>query len=109
MSEQAPPPVLSPVLQLFALLIPTVANAFLLVYVLLGAVLEGRQKLRWDAEAPEVALYTAAGVVLFCTVLFAGHRMRGRPARHPLALVNLVQIGLAAVLLGAVLLLRLGG
>lgn len=99
------PAVLSPVLHLFMLLIPTVANAFLLVYVLLGAVLEADQKQRWVAEAVEVSVYTAGGVTVFCLLLFAGLRMSGRPTRHPLVFVNLVQVGLALVLLLAVVLL----
>ena len=97
--------VLSPVLHLFMLLIPTVANAFLLVYALLGAVLEAEQKQRWVAEAVEVAVYTAGGVVVFCALLYALLRLARWPARHPLVLANLVQIALAAVLLGAVALL----
>ena len=99
------PAVLSPVLHLFMLLIPTVANAFLLVYVLLGAVLEAEQKQRWVAEAVEVSFYTAGGVVAFCLLLFAGMRLAGRPTRHPLVLVNLVQIVLALAFLLAVVLL----
>ena len=105
MSDDSPS-ALAPVLQLFMLLPPTVANAFLLVYVLLGVVLEGEQKLRWDAEAVEVALYIAGGVVVFCALLFALLRYHGRPARHPLAVANLVQIALAVLMLGAVLALR---
>jgi len=105
MSDEQPA-VLAPVLHLFMLLIPTVANAFLLVYVLLGIVLEGEQKQRWDVEALEVSLYIAGGVAAFCALLFAILRARGRPTRHPLALANLVQIGLAAILLVAVLWLR---
>ncbi len=103
---ERPPAVLSPVLHLFMILLPTVANSFLLVYVLLGLVLENEQHLRWSREALPVALYTAGGVAAFCALVFAGLRAAGRPARHPLAVVNLVQIALAAVLLLAVLLLR---
>ena len=92
---------------MFMLLIPTVANAFLLVYVLLGAVLEAEQKQRWVAEAVEVSLYTAGGIVAFCLLLFAGLRLTGWPTRHPLVFVNLVQIGVAVVLLIAVVVLAM--
>lgn len=105
-----PPPapgVLSPVLHLFMVLIPTVANAFLLVYALLGAVLEAEQKQRWTAEAVEVAAYTAGGVAVFCTLLYVGLRAAGKPSRHPLVLANLVQTALAAVLLMAIAVLSL--
>ncbi len=105
--EPEQPSVLSPVLHLFMLLIPTVANAFLLVYVLLGAVLEAEQKQRWVAEAVEVSLYTAGGVSAFCLLLFSALRVRGWPTRHPLVLVNIVQIGVAVALLLAVLILAL--
>ncbi len=101
------PAVLSPVLHLFMLLIPTVANAFLLVYALLGAVLEAEQKARWVAEAVEVSLYTAGGIAAFCLLLFAALRALGWPARHPLALANLVQVGVAAALLVSILALSL--
>ncbi len=101
------PAVLSPVLHLFMVLIPTVANAFLLVYALLGVVLEGEQKQRWTAEAVEVAAYTAGGIAAFCLLLYLLLRAAGRPSRHPLVIANLVQAGLAAVLLLAVLLLSL--
>jgi hypothetical protein len=99
--------VLSPVLHLFMLLIPTVANAFLLVYALLGAVLDAQQKQRWVAEAVEVAWYTAGGVVAFCALLYVALRLANWPPRHPLALANLVQIAIAVVLLVTVLLLSM--
>ena len=99
------PAVLSPVLHLFMLLIPTVANAFLLVYMLLGAVLEAQQKQRWIAEAIEVAWYTAGGVVAFCALLYAILRLARWPSRHPMVLANLVQITIAVVLLLAIVLL----
>ena len=67
--------------------------------------LEAEQKQRWVAEAVEVSFYTAGGVTMFCLLLFAGLRMNGRPTRHPLVFVNLVQIGLALVFLLAVVLL----
>lgn len=87
------------------LLIPTVANAFLLVYALLGAVLEGQQKQRWISEAVGVSLYTAGGVITFCALLFAGLRLAGRPTRHPLVVVNLVQIAVAVLLVMIVVVL----
>ncbi|MDH3450775.1 MAG: hypothetical protein OEN20_00020 [Gammaproteobacteria bacterium] len=106
-SQPEQPAVLSPVLHLFMLLIPTVANAFLLVYALLGAVLEAEQKQRWAAEALEVTLYIAGGVIAFCGLLFAVLRAAGWSTRHPLVLANLVQIAVAIVFLLAVVLLRL--
>ena len=104
-SQPDQPAVLTPVLHLFMLMIPTVANAFLLVYALLGAVLEAEQKQRWVAEAIEVAMYTAGGVVVFCALLYTALRFAKRPARHPLVLVNLVQIAVAITLLLTILVL----
>ncbi|MDH3715966.1 MAG: hypothetical protein OET44_19205 [Gammaproteobacteria bacterium] len=99
------PAVLSPVLHLFMLLIPTVANSFLLVYALLGAVLDAQQKQLWISEAIEVASYTAGGVMAFCALLYAALRLARWPSRHPMVLANLVQIAIAAVLLLTVVLL----
>ena len=100
------PAVLLPVLQLFMILAPTVANGFLMVYVLLGAVLEEPQKARWAAEALTVGIYTTAAIAGFCGLLFCYQRWRGHAATNPLAIMHLVQIAIAVVLLIALVLIR---
>ena len=95
--QEDSPSVFSPILQLFIILVPTVANAFLLVYVLLGIVLEGDQHQVWAAEAAQAGLYVVLVAVGFSVLVLAGMKLLHATWRSPMGVVSLVQIGLATI------------
>ena len=95
---EAAPSVFAPVLQLFIILIPTVANGFLLVYFLLGMVLEDKQFLLWVEEARLAGLYVCLAIWGFSLLVLTGIKLLGLDWRRPLAVVSFVQIAIAGVM-----------
>lgn len=97
------PSVFAPVLQLFIILTPTVANGFLLVYFLLGMVLEDKQLLAWVEEARIAGLYVCLAVWGFSLLVLVGIKLLGLSWRRPLAVVSWVQISIASILYVSIL------
>jgi len=75
---------ISPVIQFVLLLTPVVISCFYLVYSLTGWIIEGRDKLNWALEAPGVALWVSAGIVIYCFLVLAYARFKGAERYHVL-------------------------
>jgi len=75
---------ISPVIQFVLLLTPVVISCFYLVYSLTGWIIEGRDKLNWALEAPGVALWVGAGILLYCFLVLAYARSKGAERYHVL-------------------------
>ena len=80
-------------------LIPLVISGFLLVYTLVGGVLEGDGLQRWVSEARGVALPTVLVQIACCLGIVGYARYRGLPWRHLLNWMSLVNIALALILI----------
>jgi len=102
MTQNSANPV-SPVAQFALLLTPVVMSCFFLVYSLTGLVIEGRDKLNWAIEAPDVAMYTAAGIVTYCIVVMLYARWKGASRYHVLNISSIGHILLSVVLCISVL------
>jgi len=75
---------ISPVIQFVLLLTPVVMSCFYLVYSLTGWIIEGRDRLNWALEAPGVAIWVGAGILLYCFVVLAYARSKGAARYHVL-------------------------
>jgi len=89
---------ISPVAQFALLLTPVVMSCFFLVYSLTGWIVEGRDKLLWSIEAPDVAMYTGAGIVAYCIVVLLYARWKGATRYHVLNVSSIGHILLAVLL-----------
>ena len=83
-------------------LIPIVISGFLLVYALVGGVLEGDSLQRWLDEAWSVALPTGLVQALCCLCIVAYVRHRGMPWNHMYIWLSALNTALAAVLVALV-------
>lgn len=101
--HSSPNPV-SPVLQFVLLIVPMVMSCFFTVYALTGWLLEGRDKITWSIESPEVALWVGAGMLLYSALVTAFTFLRGGSRRHPLVLSSLFHTVLSVLLVVSVLL-----
>lgn len=93
---------ISPVTQFSLLLIPVVMSCFFLVYSLTGWILDGRDKLNWSLEAPEVAVWVGTGIVLYCLVVILYARWKGAVRYHILNISSMLHIVLAVLLTASV-------
>ena len=75
---------ISPVTQFVLLLTPVVMSCFFLVYALTGWIVEGRDMLNWALEAPGVATWVGAGLMLYCLAVLAYARWKGAARYHVL-------------------------
>jgi len=89
---------ISPVAQFSLLLTPVVISCFFLVYSLTGWIVEGRDKLNWALEAPDVAKWTGGGIVIYCLVVLAYARWKGATRYHVLNVSSWGHIILALLL-----------
>ncbi len=73
-------------------------SCFFLVYALAGVVVEGRHKVNWSIEAPGVAIWVGAGIILYsvCVLLYAW--WKGAVRYHVLNLSSWGHILLAVML-----------
>ena len=101
--NNTPNPV-SPALQFVLLIVPMVMSCFFTVYALTGWLLEGRDKITWALESPEVALWVGAGVILYSALVTGFTIVRGGGRRHPLVLSSLFHTVLSVLLVVSVLL-----
>ena len=90
---------ISPAVQFALLLSPVVMSCFFLVYALAGLVIEGRDKVNWAIEAPNVALYTTLGIVTYCVVVMLYARWKGASRDHVLNISSVGHILLSVLLL----------
>lgn len=97
-SAPAPQRPVGPVTQFALLLVPIVMNCFLLIYTVLGWVIEGRDKLNWTVEAGGVALWVGLGLTAFCVLVIAWVRLVGGAWRHPLVVSSFGHAVLALLL-----------
>lgn len=102
-ADPAPNPV-SPVLQFVLLIVPMVMSCFFTVYALTGWLLEGRDKITWALESPEVAMWVGAGVILYSLLVTGFTLLRGGSRRHPLVWSSLFHSVLSVLLVVSVLL-----
>ena len=73
-------------------------SCFFLVYALTGLIIEGRDKVNWAIEAPEVALYTTFGIVAYSIVVMLYARWKGASRYHSLNISSIGHILLSALL-----------
>jgi hypothetical protein len=104
--NESPKPNLPLTVQFFIYLLPVIPNSFLLVYWLLGLVLEGDDKIKWSNESAQVALGVGGTTLLFVALVLVVLRLRGVAMPHPLWLSSLIHLGLAVFLYVATLVIR---
>jgi len=89
---------ISPVTQFVLLLSPVVMSCFFLVYALAGWVVDGREKSNWSIEAPDVAIWTGSGIVIYCVLVMLYTRWKGAARYHMLNLSSWCHLVLAVLL-----------
>ncbi len=89
---------ISPVVQFVLLLTPVVMSCFFLVYSLTGWIIEGRDKLNWALEAPGVAMWVGAGILIYSFLVMAYTRWKGAARYHVLNISSWGHILLAVLL-----------
>jgi len=94
--------IVGPVLQFSLLIVPLVMNCFFLVYALSGWVVSGRDKFNWSLEAPGVARWVCAGMLVYCALVLVFVRWRAGGWRHLLSLSSIFHAVLAVLLLVSV-------
>lgn len=94
---------ISPVTQFVLLLSPVVMSCFFLVYSLTGWIIAGRDRLNWALEAPGVALWVGAGIVLYCLLVMIYARWKGAEQLHVLYVSSWGHMLLAILLTVSVL------
>jgi len=92
----------SPVTQFALLLSPIVITCFYLVYALTGWILDGRDKLNWAIEAPEVGLWVCAGTIAFSLLVMAYTWFKGAKRTHPLNISSIAHIVIAVLLTASI-------
>lgn len=85
-------------MQFVLLLTPVVMSCFFLVFSLTGWIVEGRDKLTWALEAPGVALWVGAGIIIYSLVVMAYARWKGAARYHVLNVSSFGHIILAVLL-----------
>ncbi len=91
---------ISPLLQFALLLSPVVMTCFYFVYAVLGLVIDGADKVRWDEEARQVGLGVMMLMLGYCGIcLFVVWLKRGG-LQHPVTVSSLVH-GIIAICLTA--------
>ena len=93
---------ISPVAQFAMLLAPVVMSCFFLVYSLTGLIVEGREKLIWALEAPDVAMWTGAGIIAYSLVVLAFARWKGAVRYHVLNVSSWAHIILSVLLAASI-------
>jgi len=93
---------ISPVTQFSLLLIPVVMSCFFLVYALTGWILDGRDRLNWSLEAPDVALWVSAGIIAYSFVVMLYARFKGAVRYHVLNISSVAHIVLSVLLTASV-------
>ncbi len=93
---------ISPLLQFALLLAPVVMTCFYFVYAVLGLVIDGASKLRWDEEAREVGLGVLLLTLGYCSFCLLIVLLKRGGLHHPVTVSSLVH-GIIAICLTALI------
>lgn len=93
---------ISPVLQFALLLSPVVMTCFYFVYAVLGLVIDGASKLRWDEEARDVGLAVMVMMLGYCALCLFVVWLKRAGLQHPVTVSSLVH-GIVAICLTALI------
>ncbi len=93
---------ISPLLQFALLLAPVVMSCFYFVYAVLGMVVDGSSKLRWDEEAREVGIGVLTLMLGYCSFCLLVVLLKRGGLWHPVTVSSLVH-GIVAICLTALI------